>query len=152
MNIARCNKCRHLMSETWKDRTECEKCGSSVEHIKEDLGFMDRAPKLFNGGGIALIFFAVSYLLYKILSGGMGKSEGTSVMILFFSGVIMFAISILIQLNLSTRAKEAILERGEQRPKRSLRRGPSRREDQIQSGRMKPEHPKRGTKVLVSRK
>ena len=152
VDIARCRECGNKMSQVWGVRGKCIECGGPVEQIKVDMGAMDKVPRYLNMGGIAFTLFAVLYLIYQLARDEMGRSQGTTVIVLFLVGIIFFTISLLVQLQLASRAKEQMVEELASRRLRRLR--PRERDEgsNIRSGRVEPLPRRTASKVLVKRR
>ena len=150
--IARCGQCGHLMSEVWKERTECEKCSSPVEHVVEDLGFSDRMPRIFNMGGMTLGSLAVLLLIYNIATEAMGRSEGATIIVLFALGILFFIISLMVQFQLSSIAKERTLQKVVSRSQKRIKRTQGERNNKIRSGPVERGECAKASKILVGKK
>ena len=75
VKIAICRTCGRKMSQIWNERTNCDSCGGSVDQSEVDMGFSDRVPRILNVGGIAFMVFAILYIFYRLIDGGIGKEE-----------------------------------------------------------------------------
>jgi len=152
VDIARCRTCGNKMSQVWGVRENCVECGGPVEQVSVDLGGMDRVPRYINVAGIALTIFAVLFLIYELARDQMGRSQGTSVIVIFLFGILMFTVSLLVQFWLASIAKERTVEEPGPRKQRKVRPREGDAGTKIRSGRMEPPQRRTASKVLVKRR
>ncbi|MGA1873474.1 MAG: hypothetical protein ACMUHY_07350 [Thermoplasmatota archaeon] len=151
VNVARCRKCGARMSQVWGMKEDCSECGGPVDQVRVDMGYVDRVPRIVNMLGIALAVFAVLYLLLMLAMDDLGSSEGTVVIILFIAGILCFAVSLMVQIQLASVARTKEFESGDTRRMRKLR--PADMEDgsRVRSGRIQ-EPPRRTASKLPIRR
>jgi hypothetical protein len=82
----------------------------------------------------------------------MNQGSGVSIIILFSAGIVMFAVSLFIQLGLSGRAKEMVSSDDimKRRPVRRIER--NRRAETVKTGRVQKEPAPRASKILIGKK
>ncbi|MBN1539780.1 MAG: hypothetical protein JW939_06515 [Candidatus Thermoplasmatota archaeon] len=149
VRVAVCRKCNSTTSEVWKARTTCMECGSPIDHLDVSTGSLDRLPRILNMAGIAFAIFAVLYLLFGIAFMDMGRKDGINIIVIFLAGTLLFLTSLMLQLYLSTRAREKIETGQEPGRQRHLRRESG--DEPVRSGPIGPPS-RKASKLPIDRK
>jgi len=152
VDIAMCRTCGSKMSQVWGVKENCAECGGPVEQVNVDLGSLDRVPRYLNVGGVALTIFAVMYLVLELARDQMGRSQGTTVIVIFLFGILLFTASLAFQFRLASIAKERTVEEPVRRRRRRVRPREGEEGANIRSGRMEPPPRRTASKVLIRRR
>ena len=116
------------------------------------MGFADRVPRVLNVGGIAFMIFAVLFIIYKLADGDLGRDSGINIMVLFAAGICFFAASLVTQFQLSTRAKEKVVDIPEGRKQRRVKMGSGQERGHVKEGKIEPPRRRTASKVPIRRR
>jgi hypothetical protein len=123
-----------------------------MEQFEVDMGFSDRIPRVLNVGGIAFMVFAILYIFYKLIDGGIGKDSGIDIIVLFFAGICFFAASLIAQFHLSNKAKLKIPDQSVGRKQRKVKMDPGQKRDAVRTGKVEPPLRRTASKVPIKKR
>jgi hypothetical protein len=152
VKIAICRTCGRKMSQVWNERTACDSCGGPVEQSEVDMGFSDRVPRVLNVGGVAFMIFAILYIIYKLIDGGIGRDSGIDIIILFFAGICFFAASLITQFHISKKAMERAADKTIKRKQKKLKMKPDIDRDTVRTGKIETPIKRTASKVPIKKR
>lgn len=150
VRVAVCRKCSSTSSEVWKAQNSCSRCGSPLDHVDVAMGLLDRLPRMLNMVGMALAVFAVLYLLFSIAFRDMARKDSVNIIVIFIAGIFLFMTSLMLQLYLSTRARERV-ELGQEPVRKRHPQGESS-DHPVRSGPIGHRPSRKASKVPIDRK
>jgi hypothetical protein len=152
VKIAICRTCGRKISQVWNERSNCTNCGGPLEQLEVEMGFSDRIPRVLNVGGVAFMVFAILYIFYKLIDGGIGKDSGINIIILFLAGICFFAASLIVQFHLSNKAKVNLPDRSVDRKQRRVKTRSDHDRDAVKTGKVEPPRRRTASKVPIRKR